>query len=186
MPDDGLVGGNAGLRFGNTTVRQRFPAVRSSRPPCKKTADRDPMRDERSPLSAERPMVSAKARQCIAARAGRSCPVGVIRTDRYTTGVRSMSASPRRRTNSGQSRYVRLVPKPDLCSAAEDVRGCSAVFDRPRLRALTASVKTQGCFTAIKGRADAVSGLGCARIRLPTRAGRCLIPFGHVRVRCPW
>jgi hypothetical protein len=43
----------------------------------KKTADRDPMRDERSPLSAQRPMVSAKARQCIAARARRSCPLWV-------------------------------------------------------------------------------------------------------------
>jgi hypothetical protein len=30
-----------------------------------------------------------------------------------------MSASPRKRTNSGQSRYVRLVPKADSCTAAK-------------------------------------------------------------------
>ena len=32
-----------------------------------------------------------------------------------------MSASPRKRTNSGQSRYVRFVPISDICSAASSI-----------------------------------------------------------------
>src|SRR5215510_8952276 len=98
-----------------------------------------------------------------------------------------MSALPPKADKQQRCRHVRFVPKPDLCSAAEDARGCSAVFDRPRLRALTAWVKTQGRFTAIKEKtspaADRQPPPGCplwdfARITLPTRAG--------TRVRCPW
>src|SRR5262245_38150483 len=83
------------------------PCGRSSRPPSKKTADRDPMRDERSPLSAQRPMVNGKARQCIAARAGRSCPVGVNR-DR---GGRSRTIAHVRFTpKAEQQRSVSVFP----------------------------------------------------------------------------
>jgi hypothetical protein len=48
---------------------------------------------------------------------------GDIRFDPFATNLFALQRTP-------------LCAKSGLCSAAEDARGCSAVFDRPRLRAL--------------------------------------------------